>query len=269
MKKFSRFLIALLAILSFAVNASETQIHIKARFLEVSEKEFQDFVTPNLFANFSAKSGTNGWVELLTDEKFKSVLRALEAESGIETLAEPEVITTSGRQTQMRGTTTKVEEDVVYDVVVEKPLNPLGIGPSLDVVPYVLSDGYTINLTLIPSLTELLASSNSVPKSLPDFRVRQVVTTLYLWDGQTSARHFIVNRSVVTTLNLWDGQTAIISGLPEKDYVNGKKVTDKSKASDKELLIFITATIVDAAGNRIHSDEELSFAQNGVPPQPK
>ena len=27
-------------------------------------------------------------------------------------------------------------------------------GPVLDVVPYVLSDGYTINLTLIPSLTE-------------------------------------------------------------------------------------------------------------------
>src|ERR1700722_5094012 len=27
-------------------------------------------------------------------------------------------------------------------------------GPLLDVVPYVLSDGYTINLTLIPSLTD-------------------------------------------------------------------------------------------------------------------
>ena len=27
-------------------------------------------------------------------------------------------------------------------------------GPILDVVPYVLADGYTINLTLIPSLTE-------------------------------------------------------------------------------------------------------------------
>ncbi len=27
-------------------------------------------------------------------------------------------------------------------------------GPLLDVVPYVLSDGYTINLTLIPSVTE-------------------------------------------------------------------------------------------------------------------
>ena len=27
-------------------------------------------------------------------------------------------------------------------------------GPILDVVPYVLADGYTVNLTLIPSLTE-------------------------------------------------------------------------------------------------------------------
>jgi hypothetical protein len=33
-------------------------------------------------------------------------------------------------------------------------------------------------------------------------------------------------------------------------------------------MIFVTATIVDPAGNRIHSDDELPFAQNTIPPQP-
>jgi Flp pilus assembly secretin CpaC len=76
-------------------------------------------------------------------------------------------------------------------------------------------------------------------------------------------------RHVVSTLNLRDGQTAIIGGLPEKDYVNGKEVFDKSKSSDKELLVFITVTLVDPAGNRLHSDGDMPFAKNGIPAQPK
>jgi len=106
---------------------------------------------------------------------------------------------------------------------------------------------YTINLTLIPSLTELLVSSNSVPKILPGFRIRQAVSTL----------------------NLWDGQTAIIGGLPGKNFANGKEVFDKSKSGDKELLVFITVTLVDPAGNPLHSDNEMPFAKNGIPAQPK
>jgi general secretion pathway protein D len=41
---------------------------------------------------------------ILTDPNFRVVLRALEQRSGIETLAEPEATTTSGRQVQMRAT---------------------------------------------------------------------------------------------------------------------------------------------------------------------
>ena len=72
-------------------------------------------------------------------------------------------------------------------------------GPILDVVPYVLSDGYTINLTLIPSLTEFDGYATppnianvtgglnvvQLPVILPDFTVRQVVTTVNVWDNQT------------------------------------------------------------------------------------
>jgi tetratricopeptide (TPR) repeat protein len=42
---------------------------------------------------------------ILTDPNFRVVIHALEQRSGTETLAEPEVVTTSGRQTQMRATT--------------------------------------------------------------------------------------------------------------------------------------------------------------------
>ena len=41
---------------------------------------------------------------IMTDPNFRVVISALEQRSGSETLAEPEVVTTSGRQTQMRAT---------------------------------------------------------------------------------------------------------------------------------------------------------------------
>jgi len=40
----------------------------------------------------------------MTDPNFRVVLHALQQRTGFETLAEPEVVTTSGRQTQMRAT---------------------------------------------------------------------------------------------------------------------------------------------------------------------
>jgi len=248
------------------------QIHIKARFLEVPKGTLAGLENVITVTNQPVRSNqVAGSVGILTDKNFRTVLHNLEARSDAETLAEPEVVTTSGRQAQMRATQTVVTI-VTNFVFQENAANGTGsvvtqtsqieTGPVLDVVPYALSDGYTINLTVIPSLIEFLgydapptnttATFNragekiDLPKSLPRFTVRQVTATL----------------------NLWDDQTAIISGLPEKDYVNGKEVAGKSKASDKELLIFVTATIIDPAGNRVHADKDLPFAQNGIPPQP-
>ncbi len=49
----------------------------------------------------------------------------------------------------------------------------------------------------------------------------------------------------------------------------GRLFQSQSKtAIKKNLMIFVTATIVDPAGNRVHSDDELPFAQTGIPTQP-
>ena len=44
---------------------------------------------------------------IMTDPNFRVAIRALQQRSGVETLAEPEVVTTSGRQTQMKATQLK------------------------------------------------------------------------------------------------------------------------------------------------------------------
>jgi general secretion pathway protein D len=148
-------------------------------------------------------------------------------------------------------------------------------GPILDVVPYVLSDGYTINLALIPSVTEFTgyddppvipsvtgnANVVQLPIVLPSFTVRQVVTTVNVWDNQTVVIGGLVSSAEIMTKD----KVPVIGDLPGvgRLFQSQTKVTQK-----KNLMIFVTATIVDPAGNRVHTDEDLPFAQYSVPEQP-
>jgi len=266
-----------------ALNYVAPMIHIKARFLEVPQKTFQDLVRPNLLTNDAVKSGTNTGPDLLTNEKFKTVLRALEQRDGVEALAEPDVTTISGRQTQMRATqiinvvTNFALQENGTNVSVFPQTEKVETGPVLDVVPYVLSDGYTINLALIPSLTEFLGYDQptnttpvytsagekiNLPKALPNFRVRQAVANVNLWDNQT----VVIGGMPATSVLITKDQVPILGDLP----LIGRLFQSQSKTSvEKELLVFITATIVDPAGNRIRSDADLPFAPTGIPPQPR
>jgi general secretion pathway protein D len=148
-------------------------------------------------------------------------------------------------------------------------------GPLLDVVPYVLSDGYTINLTLIPSVTQFAGYQTppdianvtgglnvvQLPVILPTFNIRQVLTTVNIWDGQT----VILGGLVTSETQTEKDKVPVVGDLP----IIGRLFQSQMKAAvKKNLMIFVTATIVDPAGNRVHSDDELPFAQNSIPPQP-
>lgn len=150
-------------------------------------------------------------------------------------------------------------------------------GPVLDVLPNVLSDGYTINLTLIPSLTEFAGYDNPnevsasgalpagtvlIPTVLPRFIVRQVVTTVNVWDGQTTVLGGLISERMFSVKD----KVPVLGDLP----LLGRLFRSESKQSNKKnLIIFVTPTIIDPAGNRMHSEEEMPFAQNSFPPQPR
>lgn len=177
----------------------------------------------------------------------------------------------------LMGAEAAAQAQVVNNQATPSALQPtqqqIEVGPILDVVPYVLSDGYTINLTLIPSLTEFdgydpapvvpgvtVANVVSVPVVLPKFSVRQVVTTVNIWDNQTIVLGGLISSQIATTKDT----VPFLGTLP----LVGRLFQSESKtAAKKNLMIFVTATIIDPAGNRVHSDDELPFAQP-VPVQP-
>ena len=130
----------------------------------------------------------------------------------------------------------------------------------LEAVPKVLSDGYTIQLPVIASMVEFLGyapSANTtpaynaagqefdVPTVSPQFRVQQTTNSVDMLDGQT----------VVFRLN--DNQMPSTTALAELD-------ASKANSLNRPMLVFVTATIIDAAGNVLHAD---AGTYTNIPPQ--
>ena len=273
-----------------SLNYTPPQIHIKARFYEVPKGTMRPNEILHGFQNFSPSNSAAHIIGILNATNAQSAFRSLQAHSTWEILAEPEATTLSGRQMQMRVTQvitvvtnmafqdTFTNQDGTLGTNAIVPQNSeIETGPVLDVVPYVLSDGYTINLALIPSLTEFLGYDQptntttaytrtgekiSVPQVLPRFNVRQAVANLNLWDGQTAVICGLTSSSISVTKH----QVPVLGDIP----MLGRVFQSQSRNNiENEVLVFVTATIVDPAGNRVHSKEEIPFAKDGIPPQPK
>jgi type II secretory pathway component GspD/PulD (secretin)/tetratricopeptide (TPR) repeat protein len=237
---------------------------------------------------------------ILTDPQFRVVISALQNRSGTEVLAQPEVTTSSGRQAEMKASTV---QSVITAFSFSQSVGPsttttsggvapgsvgaafvyplpeqMELGPVLDVIPIVLSDGFTVNLTLIPTVTEfagyddpntvlssgvagLPSGTILVPTVLPRFTVRQVVSTVNVWDGQTVVLGGLLAENVQTLKN----QIPMLGDLP----LIGRLFRNESKTTQKSnLLIFVTPLLIDPAGNRLHTEDEMPFAQTAIPVQP-
>jgi general secretion pathway protein D len=155
------------------------------------------------------------------------------------------------------------------------------LGPTIDVIPYVSADGFTIQMTLIPTLVEFLGYDDPGPFGitaqsvggtagasapltavlpLPHFRLRQVTTSCIVWDGQTVVLGGLISDNVTRVKD----QVPVLGDLP---WVGRLFRSEQNQSSKQNLLIFVTPTIIDPAGNRVHTDEDLPFAQSNFPPQ--
>jgi beta-lactamase regulating signal transducer with metallopeptidase domain len=251
------------------------QIHIKARFIEVP-KTFFDDERDSIPSNV-----TNGGV--LTAAQFRKFLHQLQSQKGPQELAEPEVTTIQGRQTQMRAT---ILQDVVTNFMFEaaSPTQRLAsitaqttkveTGPILDVLAMNLPDGYTIDLKTIPAIVKFYGYADTQGLS-PSYATNS--------DGQKievpiSIPVFSVGE-VTDEARLYDGQALVLLPKPEFGYNRyaDEKYRDRivkqiqeaqKKEGDKVLIVLVTVTLIDPVGNPIHSDADMAFAKNRVPQQP-
>ena len=166
---------------------------------------------------------------------------------------------------------------------IQPQLSILPTGPVLDVLPTVAADGYTISMSLIPSITQFIGYDAVPPEfagaiqaqsvgsgtvgvsltaqvPLPRTRVRQVVTQCIVWDAQTVMLGGLISEDITNTKD----KVPVLGDLP----MVGRLFRSETKTNRKKnLVIFVTPTIIDPAGNRVHTDEEMPFAVNSVPRQ--
>lgn len=249
------------------LNTLRPQIHIKARFMEVPK---EGFTFPLADTNGLAGQATG----ILNAEQTSKAIRMLETKPGFQTLGQPEAVISNGRHLVMRTTQiinaiTNVgiqagwasgNKLVLSDSVLPQ-ISQVEIGPVLDAVAAVLPDGYTIDLRTTASVTFLGYDETTNSTSIIDHA------------GERISRPAVLPRLRVqrtsSHLRLWDGQTIVMDmgALPPSALTSGNQASTQPEEQDKEVAVFITVTLVDAAGNRVHSDDEMPFAQKGVPPQ--
>jgi len=226
------------------LNIAPPEVTMKVRFFEIND---EDMFKPGFewFLEMMAKNGTNGsgLAGILTEPLFKTVLKNIKQRKGGDLLSEGEVTTLSGRPANFQVI------DMDTNQTAGDPTN-IAFGKSVDVVPYVTADGYTIQLTVTPTITERI--EDPAPGTfVPTIQSGHGGIPL---TGQLPLPRVRV-RQVVASCTVWDGQTVVLLLQPYKPH-------------GRNTVVFVTTTIIDASGNRKNSDESLIFAQKAVPPQP-
>lgn len=249
-------------------------VHIKARFIEVPES-FRTYITQ--IHNYFPAGITNGRV--LSNPDFQVFLHDTEQQSGAEELAGPEAETFSGRQTQMRATTiqpvvskyTLGEASAIPNVgfrpdsikifsdgsAIIPQMTKVETGPGFDVVPMILPGNYKIDLKITAPVIEFLGfeEREKVPfrVAVPKFQVKQASLDTTLYDGQTLV---LFPKPGGMFFSPPDGQPWESAAELRDGLTNQARKVEKQN-ENKFLIVLVTVTLIDAAGNRIHSDDQI------------
>jgi general secretion pathway protein D len=157
---------------------------------------------------------------------------------------------------------------------IQPQVTQIPLGPMLDVFPTVSADGYSIQMAILPTITEFLGYDDPGPfivqsqiaaagaagtpltavLPLPRLRVRQVVTSAVVWDSQTIVLGGLISENVQKVKD----KVPVVGDL----WLIGRLFrSESSNVQKKNLVIFVTPTIIDPAGNPVHTEEDLPFWQ--------
>ena len=184
---------------------------------------------------------------------------------------------------QSHGTTSSTTTTVALPVV--GPSTPSNFetrntGVTLEVEPVVGPDGITIDLNLVPQVVEFEGFINygspikTVNPALlgfsPSTLLGMSTSSITLTDNVINQPIFST-RKVTTNVSVWDGQTVVLGGLMREDV---QKVEDRTpiigdipllgrlfrsnvdQHIKRNLIIFVTARLVNPAGQPVNQAEE-------------
>ena len=163
------------------------------------------------------------------------------------------------------------------------PTTPTGFetrntGVTLEVEPVVGPDGVTIDLNLVPQVVEFEGFINyGSPILAPSTSFLSQVTGGIITAPSSVITPNVINqpifnsRKVTTSVSVWDGQTVVLGGLMREDVQKTEDRTpiigdvplvgrlfrsNSEQHIKRNLVIFVTARLVNPAGQPLNSLEE-------------
>jgi len=251
-----------------------------------------------------------GLAGIFTNPQFQLIIRALNQKKGVDLMSAPKVTTKSGSKAVIRvirefpyptqftppvpGTTGGNATSGVNIMGVATPATPSSfeirnLGVTLEVEPQLGSDNYTIDLDLAPEVVEFEGFINyGSPIISPRYSLLTGTWSDVVITENTINQPIFSTRKVRTSVSIWDGQTVAMGGLIREDV---QKIQDKvpilgdiplagrlfrsdvSQKIKKNLIIFVTARLMDAEGRPVRQDEDqeeivepLGLPENLPPP---
>ncbi len=114
------------------------QVELQTRIIEMPDSGFAQFgldgmKTDNKLSSYSG---------LLTVEQTEAIIKALENMEGVDVISAPKILTADGREAQVK----------MVDVKTAPSGEKYEVGPSIDLVPKISSDGKSVELTVSAQL---------------------------------------------------------------------------------------------------------------------
>lgn len=242
----------------------------------------------------AAAPGVLALAGIFTNPQFQLVIRALDQQKGIDLLSAPRVTTRSGEVARMElirefryptqfdppqvpQTTSSGGNFIPIPPTTPSAFETKNLGVELEVEPTVGPDGYTIELNLSPRITEFDgfinygSPINTEVQFTSSFNLLNTVSqTIQVSENVINQPIFSV-REARTQVTVYDGETVVLGGLMREDI---QKVEDKTpilgdiplvgrlfrSSADqhikRNLIMFVTATLLDPAGQRLLQEIE-------------
>jgi pilus assembly protein CpaC len=181
---------------------------------------------------------TNGFFGVLNDHSgFLMFLQALKDESVVKLLAEPRLLTVSGRQASFLSGGEQA-------IPVPAGLGQIGVqfeefGTRLSFVPIVLGDG-KIRLEVEPEVSDLNPAFGTSISGVvvPGRTTQRVHTSIELEDGQT----FVIGGLIQNQVRANTSKIPVLGDIP---FLNPLFSTKAFEETEEELVVMVTAHLVD------------------------
>lgn len=245
----------------------------------------------------SALGGIASFSSVLTNPEVTMILHALSQKGGSDLLSAPRVTTRNNQLATIQVVkeiiyptefdTTQPQFNETGNITTPPLVTPGAFqtrqtGVILNVTPIIDSGNYSIDLVLAPEVCELVdwiqyGSSIDIPRNTTAAgEVADAVT------GSEVVQTFTFNipqpvfssRKVVTRVVVWDGETVVLGGLIREELTTVKdKIpvlgdipvlgalfrSEGQYSQKKNLLIFVTARLVDPAGKPVNMGRNVSM----------